>query len=214
MDYSPLGPHTPTQLVAPIANVRFTNPTFLQEDILLIDFGQAFPLPSPPTDYEPATAPEYMSPEAHFEGRIGPPADVWGLACTIFQIRAGSPLFEAPLGGMDGILKRIVETLGKMPDPWWGAFTNRHIWFNEDGNPKDSGDAKKMSIKQKLRSIGSQDLSRAIRDDGPMAERPGTRLDDVEIEVLGDLLEKMVRYQPQDRIKMCEVVAHPWFALK
>jgi serine/threonine-protein kinase SRPK3 len=51
-------------------------------------------------------------------------------------------------------------------------------------------------------------------DDGPIMERSGTRLDDVEIEVLGDLLEKMLRYQPQDRIKMCEVVAHPWFALE
>ena len=46
--------------------------------------------------------------------------------------------------------------------------------------------------------------------DSPMTER-GTRLDDDEIEVLGDLLEKMLQYRPQDRIKMCEVVAHPWF---
>ena len=72
----------------------------------------------------------------------------------------------------------------------------------------------KTSIKQKLAGIGSKDVPLAIGDDGPMAEQPGTRLSDVEIEVLGDLLEKMLRYRPQDRIKMCEVVAHPWFALK
>ena len=47
-----------------------------------------------------------------------------------------------------------------------------------------------------------------------MAERFGTRLGDDEIEVLGDLLEKMLQYRPQDRIKMCEVVAHPWFDQK
>jgi len=214
LDHSPPGPHTPSRLVAPINNAHFTNSTLLQENILLIDFGQSFPFRSPPTDYEPATAPEYISPEAYFEGRIGPPADVWALACTIFQIRAGSPLFVAFLGGMNLVLKEIVATLGKMPDPWWGAFESRHVWFDEDGNPKVPGSAEKTSIKQELASIGSQDASRGIRDDGLMAERPETMLDEVEIEMLGDLLEKMLCYHPQDRIKMCEVVAHPWFALE
>jgi len=45
-----------------------------------------------------------------------------------------------------------------------------------------------------------------------MVEPSGTRLDKVEIELLGDLLEKMMRYQAEDRIKISEVVAHPWFA--
>jgi len=39
-------------------------------------------------------------------------------------------------------------------------------------------------------------------------------LDKVELEVLGDLLKKMLCYQPQDKIKICEVAAHPWFALE
>jgi len=30
-------------------------------------------------------------------------------------------LFEAFLGGDDEILKEIVATLGKLPEPWWGA---------------------------------------------------------------------------------------------
>ena len=213
LDYSPLGPHTPTQLIAPIDNACFTNSTLLQEDILLINFGKSFPFLTPLTGYKPATAPEYMSLEACFEGRIGPPADVWALACMIFQICAGFPLCEASLGE-DGILKKIVVTLRKLPDPWWGVFNNHHIWFDEDRNPKVPGSAKKTSTKQKLAGIGSQDVPLKIGDDGPMAEWPGMRLTDIEIEVLGDLLEKMLRYQPQDRIKMCEVVTHPWFTLK
>ena len=164
--------------------------------------------------------PDYLSPEAHFEGKIGPPSDIWALACAIFQIRAGSPLFDAFLGGDDEVLKEIVATLGKLPELWWGAFENRHRWFDEDGEPKAPElqhvrlPAKKTSIKQKLASIGSHDVPPATGDDGPMIERPGTKLDNVEIQVLGDLLEKMLRYQPRDRIKICEVVAHPWFALE
>ena len=165
----------------------------------------------------PGTMPEYTPPEMHFEGMIGTPADVWGLACTIFQIYAGFPLFSSFL--KRDILKRIVETLGKLPDPWWGAFKERPKWFDEDGNPKATGTAKKTSIKQKLAMIGCQSAppshhrSRSGIIDGPMTER-GTMLDDDEIEVLGDLLEKMLQYRPQDRIKMCEVVAHPWFHQK
>lgn len=107
-----------------------------------------------------------------------------------------------------------MATLGKLPEPWWGAFKDRHEWFDEDGNPKAARCANKTSIKEELANIGRQDVPLATGDDGPMMERSGTRLDDVEIELLGDLLEKMLRHQPQHRIKMCEVVFHPWFSLE
>ncbi|KAG5649973.1 hypothetical protein H0H81_001274, partial [Sphagnurus paluster] len=199
-DHSPLGPSSPARLFAPIDNSHLTNSTFLQEDTLLIDFGQSFPSLHPPSDYEPATVPHYQSPEARFEGRIDMSSDIWALACTIFEIRAGFPLFEAFLGGPDEILKEVVATLGKLPEPWWGAFENHHLWFDEDGMPKGREfqqvllPAEKTSIKHKLTSIGSQDLPPATGHDGPMMERPGTRLDEVEIQLLGNLLEKMLRY--------------------
>lgn len=150
---------------------------------------------------------------------MGIPSDVWALACTIFEIRAGFPLFEAFLGGDDEILKEIVATLGKLPEPWWSAFENHHLWFDEDGKPKAWElqqvlvPVEKTSIKQKLASIGDQDVPPATGNDGPMMERPGTKLVEVEIQLLGDLLAKMLCYRPQDRIKISEVISHPWFAL-
>ena len=71
-----------------------------------------------------------------------------------------------------------------------------------------------MTIKQKLTDIGRRDgpPATASGDDGSMMERSGTRLDEVEIRLLGDFLERMLRLQPQDKIKMSEVVAYPWFA--
>ena len=47
--------------------------------------------------------------------------------------------------------------------------------------------------------------------DGPMMEPPGTRLEEEELELLSNLLEKMLRYQPEKRITITEVVRHPWF---
>ncbi|KIM46980.1 hypothetical protein M413DRAFT_63939 [Hebeloma cylindrosporum] len=217
LDHSPLGPHAPAELIAPIGNACLTHAILLQENILLIDFGQSFPALHPRRDYKPATVPHYQSPEARFEGTIGMPSDIWALACTIFEIRAGFPLFEAFLGGDDEILKEIVATLGKLPEPWWTAFDNHHLWFDEHGKPKARElqqvllPAEKTSVKQKLASIGTQDAPPAIGSDGPMMERTGTKLEKVEIELLGDLLAKMLRYRPEDRIKISEVVSHPWF---
>jgi serine/threonine protein kinase len=167
-----------------------TNSTLLREDILLIDFEQSFSS-CPPTNYEPATPPLSV-PRRSF--RRKDPSDIWALACTIFQIRAGFPLFEAFLGGDDEILKEIVATLGRLLEPWWGAFENLHLWFDEDGKSKAPKlqqvvlPAKETSIKQKLVSIGDQDEPLVTGDDGPMMERPGTRLDEVKIQVLGDFL--------------------------
>ena len=140
---------------------------FLQEDILLIDFGQSFTSFHPPTGYEPApaTVPHHCpSPEAHF---IGSPSDIWALACRIFQIRAGFPLFEAFLGGDDEVLKEIMATRGKLLEPWWGAFENRHLWSDEDGKPKAPElrrvllPVEKTTVKEKWASIGGQDASPA-----------------------------------------------------
>lgn len=123
-------------------------------------------------------------------------------------------MFHPFLGGYSRILKAIVETLGKMPEPWWGAFEARDLWFDEYGEPKDGTQANKTPIKEQLASAGYYDDPSPTRDGDPMMEPSGTRLDEVEIELLGDLLEKIMRFQPEDRIKISEVVAHPWFALE
>jgi serine/threonine protein kinase len=38
-------------------------------------------------------------------------------------------------------------------------------------------------------------------------------LDEKEVELLEDLLRKLLRYRPEERIGMREIVKHPWFTL-
>ena len=45
-----------------------------------------------------------------------------------------------------------------------------------------------------------------------MPWKTGARLREQEVELLGDLLEKMLKYRPEERIRMDEVIEHPWFA--
>ena len=98
--------------------------------------------------------------------------------------------------------------LGKLPEPWWSAFEKRHEWFEENGEPKPPG--RKSTIQEKLRMIGDNDTP-PDADEGPMIEPVGTRLEEGELVLLGDLLEKMLKYRPEERITIREVVHHPWF---
>ncbi|OBZ66636.1 Serine/threonine-protein kinase SRPK [Grifola frondosa] len=213
-DGSPPSPHAPVQVVAPIDISRLSSPLLLQEDILLIDFGQSFFADRSPPNYEPATPLHYLSPEAFFDSEISFASDVWALACAIFEIRAGSPLFDPFLSSDTLILKQIVETLGRFPDPWWNSWEARRAWFDETGELKPEEEQRKQavllpavksSLRQKLREIGQQDDAPEVGE-GTMIEKTGTRLEEAEVELLADLLEKMLRYRPEDRISMTEVV--------
>ena len=174
---------------------------------------------------EPGTELDYLAPETSFEGRTGLETDVWALGCAIFEIRAGCPLFDPFFSSYTDILVRTVGTLGRLPDPWWGSFEDRAVWFEEDGEPKSVEaqeraqaddepefpfEVPKSSIGEKLRSIGTQD-DPPYSDEGPMMEKSGVKLDE-EVKLLEDLLRKMLRYRPEERIGMQEVVEHPWFA--
>lgn len=71
----------------------------------------------------------------------------------------------------------------------------------------------KSSIRAKLREIGVIDEPPESGDDGRMMEKTGVQLDEEEVGLLGDLLEKMLKYRPEERIRVDDVVRHPWFAL-
>ncbi|VDB92265.1 unnamed protein product [Peniophora sp. CBMAI 1063] len=217
-DGTPRPSGAPAERVAPIDNPRWTDASILQESIALGDFGQSYVVASPPPDYEPATVFNYISPEARFEDRAGLEADVWALGCAIFEIRAGAALFETFLQSDLSVLIETVSLLGRLPDPWWGMFTERSTWFGEDGEAKSAEEqeragglrARKTSIREQLRLIGAG-VDAPLSSDGPMIEQTGVRLREEEVDLLGDLLEKMLKYRPEDRIRIDEVINHPWF---
>lgn len=69
------------------------------------------------------------------------------------------------------------------------------------------------SLREKITAIGSGE-KQADAVGGSMFEYPDTVLSRKETDLLEDLLGRMLRYKPEERISMEEVVAHPWFDCK
>jgi serine/threonine-protein kinase SRPK3 len=86
--------------------------SLLLEGILcIIDFGKSFEASNPSEDLG---IPEiYCSPELDW----GMGSDLWALGCTLFEIRAGSKLFNMFDDDMDDHLYYMVLLLGKLPQP-------------------------------------------------------------------------------------------------
>ncbi|KAJ8096821.1 protein kinase [Lipomyces tetrasporus] len=218
----------PEYLVAP-ANLPNLESKWLAEKILLVDFGQSFMLQQPHNDV--GFTMSYCAPEVYFDGKRTVWSDIWALGCMIFEIRAGCQLFESFLGGPHEVILQIVETLGKLPEPWWNSWEKRHVYFDEDGKPIKGPDicfSAEHPLIGQIRDIGAEE-SRVITDEGTIDENllkntvpaepetesifepRGTRLTEAEVEVFADLLRKILKYNPEERLQIEKILKHAWF---
>ena len=61
----------------------------------------------------------FLTPEITFlKKAIGKPADVWTLACTIYEILGERPLFEGSMPDRGDILAEMVSTIDNLPQYW------------------------------------------------------------------------------------------------
>jgi serine/threonine-protein kinase SRPK3 len=104
------GSQAPKYLVEP-ADLSQLN-SYLTGNIRVIDFGESFFLGNPRN--KSGTPPAFRAPEIFFNRNVlnGKASDVWALACTIYEIRAGHALFEIEFGDENTIQNQIIKALG------------------------------------------------------------------------------------------------------
>ncbi|MCJ1306138.1 hypothetical protein MMC08_008956 [Hypocenomyce scalaris] len=207
----PPEPHAPSYVVEP-ANMSLLHVT---GDILIVDFGQSFFLENPPKD--PGYTLAYCAPELLFGDAASFPADVWSLACSLFEIRAGCQIFEDFLSDREDMLRQMVSTLGKLPEPWWQAWEERAHYFEEDGAPKKQSTGGRLPanlypLREQIEDIGSEDTVGDLGAETDAADGQQKGLELLEIDALEDLLGSMLRYHPGDRVTVAEALEMPWFA--
>ncbi|OJJ78262.1 hypothetical protein ASPBRDRAFT_111894 [Aspergillus brasiliensis CBS 101740] len=125
----------PAHAVVPIWLGKASEDVSLSEaQIVVTDFGESF-TPATTARYHSHTPDMLVPPETYFEPKksLSFPADIWTLACTLWELIGQRPLFEGFNASADWVIKEHVDTLGTLPLPWWQKWESRSKWFNEDG---------------------------------------------------------------------------------
>jgi len=172
-------------------------------EVVISDFGESWQ-PAQHTRYELHTPLLYRAPEAlpaKKEGQpVGFPADVWSMACTIYELFSSDQLFQHFRPDDHDAFAEAVSLLGKPPARWWDIWEARGEFFNEAGewDLKFRGrDPEYKPLKLRMSYI-SEDRQ---RNENMITE---------ELEDLTCLLKQMLRWLPEDRATAEELAASHW----
>lgn len=194
LDNGSLGPEVPSYSVYPVDMVVPADQV-RDNQIKIWDFGEAFLTHPPKTLRTPILL---LPPEALFFEEPGPPADIWTLACTLYEILGERGLFEAFFPNKDDLLAEMVSTLGKLPSRWWDQWQRRPDYFLEDGswNPQFNGAMSPITrpLRERLWDMGR----------GQTPEQ--CEFSPEEFATLEKLLVKMLKYEPHERLTADEAM--------
>ncbi|KAJ6023893.1 hypothetical protein N7540_004690, partial [Penicillium herquei] len=194
---------SPQYLTLP-ADISRLGEKYLTDKICIIDFGETFPISSPP---EGLGIPEnYLPPEVllEHEDAVGPACDIWALGCTLFEIRQQIPLFYM-IYDIDELIAEMVRFFGKLPQAWWDKWEARSDFFDDEGNwVWGRPNAQKWSLEVALNN--------PVEIFRPKAQRLVTSQE--EQALLADLLYRIFRYEPEQRLSVDDVLNHDWFKIQ
>lgn len=164
----------------------------------LLDLGNATIVGS--SSAPPACTPAAVcAPEIMFEqvttSVVTQPAttasDIWALACVMHQIVFGPELFHRASCN-DYLLKRMAAVCGQVPPSW------RSFWDSNE-------ELCKLDISQE-----AADQAWQIKIDSFLRSRAGSAIGKEDFGNFYDLLRRMLKIDPSDRLTIEEVLAHPW----
>ncbi|KAI0506501.1 kinase-like domain-containing protein [Xylaria bambusicola] len=201
----------------------------LIQEAAVVDFGGSFFTHSPKAGS--CIPRSYASPEVLFRQTSGVGADIWALACTIFEVRTDERLFGTDFwegSKPSRILYEIEVILGPLAEPY--------------REPRDRENLEGPSAMPGLREeneeshLASLDHERSSHIDGtgydnileamlgrerkkyhsPFGEHSFEppiryRYEKDEVQKLADLLGCLFKYNPEDRLRAKDALQHPWF---
>lgn len=169
-------------------------------------------------------------------------SDCWSLGCVIYEIRLGTPLFEelqlidnAP-SSPRSYLVQICDVLGELPQQlaaqhnirferrWTTSTGDRAVVKGREGGiwPPQAWEnlVWHETVLERIKALGGQKcppetrvstIQRHIQKTARETEKP---MSEAEAADLADLLEKLLRYDPEERISTIEALRHRWFDRK
>ncbi|OMJ66998.1 hypothetical protein SteCoe_35969 [Stentor coeruleus] len=137
---------------------------------------------------------QYRSPEVILGISYNHTADVWSLACMIFELLTGDFLFDPrsndDIDKDEDHLSQMIETLGLMPQQWALSGQYSKKLLNRNGELKSIRQLKIWLLKDVL------------------IEKYRFKIN--EAEILNDFLLPMLEFRPEKRITADLCLGHPW----
>lgn len=188
------GADASTSGVEPVVVVRagLTEEQLLTATCKVVDFGNAC------WTYKQFTQDvqtrQYRSPEVILGAKYSTPADMWSLACVVFELVTGDLLFDPKSGDKwnrdEDHLALFMELLGRMPRRVYEKGKYAREFFNRNGELRH------------IKKLKFWPLDRV------MVEKYG--LPEDEAMSLAAFLTPMLRFVPEDRATAQEMLGHAW----
>ena len=140
---------------------------------------------------------QYRSPEVILGINYNETADLWSLACIVFELATGDFLFEPRKGETytknDDHLAQFIELLGKMPKRFALSGANSKKYFNKKGQLR------------RIRGLQFFPLKKILVKKYHFKEN--------EAEALSDFMMPMLEYYPEKRASARQMLNHPWLKM-
>lgn len=215
---TPEMPYAPEYLVYPLDFGDADQPAILPR-AQVIDFGQSFDLSQRPPPAAFGIPANYAAPEVFFDSSGSTAMDLWSLGCTLYEIRLGRRLFDVfQLVGLrkEDYMDEISSILGEPPKLWaeyYSASDNESETGTAQTDPNLEDDGGTCFGPQGERGCSIQKKLGSCHDcTGQGCEHQTFQLiSRSEAATLADLLEKLLRYRPEERLSAQDVLKHAWF---
>ena len=141
---------------------------------------------------------QYRSPEVLLGINYNETADIWSLACIVFELATGDYLFSPRKGETysknDDHIAKFIRMLGKMPKKFALSGDNSYKYFNRKGEMRRVHNIPRIPLKTVL--IMKYHFK------------------EKEAEALSDFLMPMLEYLPEKRASAKELLNHPWLKME
>ncbi|KFH40238.1 Serine/threonine-protein kinase-like protein [Hapsidospora chrysogenum ATCC 11550] len=195
-----LGSGIPEYLVRP--SVYPLSVSSLPDSVKIVDYGESFFDAEPPATLHTPLA--VRAPEIVFGDRFDHRVDLWSMACLVFELYTGQPPFDFGLTpgtliaqmeefAADRLPERWIERANRLREPVGGG-------TDQAGGKRDAALDTEQALQQWLEEV--------YFDDG----RKKAELSLEDIRKVGDLVRKMLWFEPSSRETASRLLTDTWLS--